>query len=126
MKKLILLGALFAIIGLVATHVSPAHAIDVFPSCGTDSGSSGSTVCTATSDKLFGAGGFWNRILETFTFIIGSLSVIMIIVGGFRYTTSGGNEKALTGAKNTILYSVIGLVVALLSYTIVHFVITTL
>lgn len=53
---------------------------------------------------------------------IGVISVIMIIVGGFRYALSAGDSKNTTGAKDTILYAVIGLVVALLSYAIANFV----
>lgn len=123
MKKLTLFVALFAVLGLAVATVAPAHAINVFPTCGSDTGS---TVCSATTDKLFGEGGFWNRILETFTFIIGAISVLMIIIGGIRYTTSNGDQGAITSAKNTILYSIIGLVVAIMSYGIVHFVITNL
>ena len=54
--------------------------------------------------------------------IIGLLAVIMIIVGGFQYTTSAGDTGKVTKAKNTILYGVIGLVIALLAYAIVFFV----
>ena len=46
----------------------------------------------------------------------------MLIIGGFRYVFSQGNEKAVTGAKDTILYAIIGLVIAILSYAIVNFV----
>lgn len=123
MKKIALFVALFAVLGLALVTTAPAHAINVFPTCGADSNS---TVCSATTDKLFGAGGFWNRILETFTFIIGAISVLMIIIGGIRYTTSNGDQSAITSAKNTILYAIIGLIVAILSYGIVHFVIASL
>ena len=46
----------------------------------------------------------------------------MIIWGGIKYVTSGGDSAGVTSAKNTILYAVIGLVVALLAYTLVNFV----
>ena len=59
-------------------------------------------------------------------FIIGAVSVLMLIYGGIRYTISGGDEKAITSAKNTILYAVIGIVVAVAAYAIVNFVITAL
>ncbi|MEI8072931.1 MAG: hypothetical protein WCH00_02465 [Candidatus Saccharibacteria bacterium] len=57
--------------------------------------------------------------------IAGTLSVIMIIIGGIRYATSGGNENATKGAKDTILSAVIGLVVTILAYSIVNYVIKT-
>lgn len=58
-------------------------------------------------------------------YILGSLSVIMIIYSGILYITSGGDANNVTKAKNTMLYSIIGLIVALLAYAIVNFVITT-
>ena len=48
----------------------------------------------------------------------------MVIIGGVKYTTSGGDQAAVTSAKNTILYGIIGLVIAILAYAIVNFVIS--
>jgi hypothetical protein len=62
------------------------------------------------------------NIINVMLLIIGVVAVIMLIVGGFRYVLSNGNEKAVSGAKDTILYAVIGIVVALLSFAIVNFV----
>ena len=56
-------------------------------------------------------------------FILGAVAVIMIIVGGIRYATSNGDQSAVKGAKDTILYAVVGLIVALVAYAIVNFVI---
>ena len=53
------------------------------------------------------------------------MAVIMIIWGGIRYVLSAGNSAALTSAKNTIIYAIIGLVIAILAYAIVNFVINT-
>lgn len=55
--------------------------------------------------------------------ILGALAVIMIIVGGIRYTTSNGDASRIKAAKDTIMYSVVGLVVALLAYAIVRFIV---
>ena len=49
----------------------------------------------------------------------------MLIWGGFKYITSAGDASAVTAAKNTILYAVIGIIVAVLSYAIVNWVIET-
>jgi len=49
--------------------------------------------------------------------------VIVIIVGGIRYATADGDSGKITQARNTILYAVIGLVVALLAYAITFFVV---
>jgi hypothetical protein len=62
-------------------------------------------------------------VINVLLFVIGTLAVIMIIIGGIRYTISNGDSSQITSAKNTILYAVIGLVVALLAYAIVDFVV---
>ena len=67
--------------------------------------------------------GIISTITNVLLFIIGAVSVIMIIVGGIRYTTSNGDSSAVTSAKNTILYAVVGIVIALLAYAVVNFVI---
>ena len=63
------------------------------------------------------------NVTNTMFFIIGAVSVIMLIYGGIRYTTSGGNANSVTAAKNTIMYSIIGLVVAILAFAVVQFVV---
>lgn len=62
-------------------------------------------------------------IVNVMLFILGAIAVIMIIVGGIRYATSGGDASQTKAAKDTILYAVIGLVVAILAYAIVNFVV---
>lgn len=67
-----------------------------------------------------------NSIIETvinlFSLVVGVISVIMIIIGGLKYITSGGDSGNVTGAKNTILYAVVGLVIVALAQVIVRFV----
>jgi hypothetical protein len=50
------------------------------------------------------------------------VAVIMIIVGGLKYITSGGDSGNITSAKNTILYAIVGLIVVALAQIIVRFV----
>jgi archaellum component FlaF (FlaF/FlaG flagellin family) len=57
------------------------------------------------------------------SFIAGAAAVIALVVGGIMYVTSAGDEKRVEAAKNTILYAVIGVVVALLGFAIANFVI---
>lgn len=63
-------------------------------------------------------------VTNVLLFVIGLVAVIMIIIGGIRYTTSNGDQNAVTSAKNTILYSVVGLVVAIMAYAIVRWVVS--
>jgi cytochrome bd-type quinol oxidase subunit 2 len=61
-------------------------------------------------------------VINIFSLVVGVVSVIMIIIGGFKYITSGGESANVSGAKNTILYAIIGLVVVALAQIIVRFV----
>ncbi len=61
-------------------------------------------------------------VINVFSIVVGVVSVIMIIIGGLKYITSGGDSGNVTGAKNTILYAIIGLVVVALAQVIVRFV----
>lgn len=63
------------------------------------------------------------NVINVILLVLGMIAVIMIIIGGVRYTTSNGDANAIKGAKDTILYSVVGLIVAILSFAIVNFVI---
>lgn len=76
--------------------------------------------------ELFGSGGVVKTVTNILLFFAGALSVIMLIVGGLRYTISGGNSTAVTAAKNTVLYAIVGLVVAFLAYAAINFVLTSL
>ena len=61
-------------------------------------------------------------VINVLLFVIGAVSVIMIILGGLKYTLSNGDSSQITSAKNTILYAIIGLVVVALAQVIVRFV----
>ena len=78
---------------------------------------------TGQPANLFGDGGIFQTIVNIFLFVIGAIAVIMLIYGGIRYTISGGEAKNVTAAKDTILYAIVGIVVAILAYAIVNFVI---
>jgi uncharacterized membrane protein len=62
------------------------------------------------------------RIINIFSWIVGVIAVIMIIVGGLKYITSGGDSSNVSSAKNTILYALVGLVIVALAQFIVRFV----
>ena len=73
---------------------------------------------TGTIDNII------TTVINIFSLVVGVVSVIMIIIGGLKYITSGGDSGNVTGAKNTILYAVVGLVVVALAQIIVQFVLT--
>lgn len=82
---------------------------------------SSSTICTgSTTDTL-------NPYLKTgvnvMFFIVGALAVIMIIYSGIQYVISAGDSGKVAKAKNTLTYSIVGLVIAFLAYAIVNWII---
>jgi hypothetical protein len=62
------------------------------------------------------------HVTNLILFFVGSIAIIMIVVGGLRYVTSGGNAAAVNDAKNTILYAIVGLVVAASAYALVGYI----
>lgn len=76
-----------------------------------------------TPSSLTGSGGVFQTVSNVLLFIIGAVAVIMLIIGGLKYTTSGGDQNAVQSAKNTILYAIVGIVVAILAYAAVQFVV---
>ena len=75
---------------------------------------------------LVGSAGVFTKITNTVLYVVGIISVIMLIWGGLRYILSGGDSKKVTDAKNTIMYAIIGLIIAILSFAIVNFVINAI
>jgi hypothetical protein len=74
---------------------------------------------------LFGATGIFTTISNVMLFVVGAISVIMVVIGGLRYVVSGGNSGNVTAAKNTILYAVVGLIIAIMAYAIINFVLSS-
>ena len=65
-----------------------------------------------------------NTVINVAIGLIGFVAVVVIIYGGFQYTTSAGDAAKVKKAKDTIMYGVIGLVVALLAFAIVNFILS--
>lgn len=117
LTTLILSAAISLGVGMVA--VQPAGAIDIFDDACTGDNAN-TTVCRATGTD--DAQNIVQRILSLLFWAIGIISVLMIVLGGFRYVTSNGDSSRIQAAKNTIMYAVIGLVVAILGQAVVLFV----
>lgn len=112
----------FLMAALVLT-VTIAPAVGAFN--GTIQGGADSARGTDQTANLFGNSGVFRTITNVLLFILGAVSVIMIIIGGLRYVISGGNSTAVTAAKNTILYAIVGVIIALLAYAIINFVLNS-
>lgn len=65
-------------------------------------------------------------ITNILLYVLGAIAVIMLVIGGIKYTTSNGNADQIKSAKNTIMYAIIGIVVAILAFAIVRWVVGAL
>lgn len=87
------------------------------------SGVTGGTVnCSTTGVGDGDIANLAKNLVNTFSVIVGVVAVIMIIVGGFRYITSGGDSGRVGNAKNSLIYAIVGLIIVALAQLIVHFV----
>jgi hypothetical protein len=67
-------------------------------------------------------GSILNRVVNILITLIASVSIIFIIIGGFRLAFSQGQSEAVTAGKKTITWAIIGLVMAMLAFAIVRIV----
>lgn len=131
MKKIVNKLTQFALVAPVLALVASAVVAPVQPvaavDCDPANGLTGSADCAqgeGQADELFeGDGAVFRTVTNVLLFIIGAVAVIMLVIGGIRYTISNGDQNQVTAAKNTILYAIIGIVVAILAYAAVNFVI---
>lgn len=118
----VLIASLVVAVVASLSFIPPTSALTVVD-C--ERGSISAENCQAVSaDELnyqSGASRVWT-VVQFALGILGGIAIIMIVIGGMKYTLSNGDSSQLTSAKNTILYSVIGLVVAMLASAIVLFV----
>jgi heme/copper-type cytochrome/quinol oxidase subunit 2 len=119
-KKLSLAISTLAVVGLPLLVAQPTAAVNVWQGCETGAAAN-SPVCNAPEEES--AENIVKSVINTMLLVLGMIAVIMITIGGIRYTTSNGDSGQIKSAKDTILYSVIGLVVAIMAFAIVNFVV---
>ncbi len=115
--KFIILS-LTAVVMLSVYATSTVSAIDLFPGC---ADGDTSKVCTASGKD--NVAGLIANIISVLLYFIGAAAVIMIVIGGIKYVTSQGDANNMQSAKNTILYSVLGLIAAIAAQALVAFVV---
>lgn len=80
----------------------------------------------AAGDPLLGPDGIIASIINIISIIVGIAAVIMIIIGGFKFVTSGSNPQEVEKAREIIIYAIVGLIVVAIAQTIVRFVLQRL
>lgn len=121
MKKTLIALSLVLSFGLVAPAILPNNSQVAYADAKTQIQSG---LKAAGGDTKDTSSTLITSVINVMLFIIGVLSVIMIVYGGILYVISAGDSGRVSKAKNTIMYAIVGLIVALLAYAIVNFVIT--
>ena len=126
MKKIYLAIISIFTVSMMATAVAgpTVGAVDLFKGCSGVKDNSG--VCSEKNSGKKGVTSKAKKGINAAIYVLGILSVVMVILAGFLYTASAGDSGRITIAKNTLMYAIIGLIVALLSFVIVNFVISKL
>lgn len=104
-------------------------AVDVLkPTCENSNATSTPEVCkdndTVGANPVVGPRGVLTTYVKILSFVVGILSVGMIIFGGIRYITSNGDSNTVAAAQKTVIYALVGLVVALIAQAMVIFVLS--
>jgi len=133
MKKFIaMVVATFAVVLLLAPSVAFA-AKGVFDDVCSAGSTGDSAICqekgkaqSQQDNSFFGKNGALTKIARLVALGVGVVSTLMVMVGGFKYATASGDPSNVKSAKDTILYALVGLVVAALAGSIIQFVIVKL
>ena len=117
MKKIVTITTALAFVmvgGFLLSQV--ASAVGIYDACSTDPNN---IVCANSSESVDPV---IKTIIRYLLIISGIVSVVMVIIGGLKYSTSNGDSSKLSSAKNTILYAIIGVIISALAYGIVDYV----
>ena len=130
-KKLqLMLASLLVSVALMGGIAAPVLAKDPFGGVSCSGSAASSALCSGKSNSgtnpLTGTNGLIHKVTLIIALLTGTVAVIIIIVGGFMYITSGGDPQKVGNAKNTILYAVVGLIIIVAAQTIITFVLSKL
>jgi len=110
-----------------------AHAFDINnPTKGGSSICSGQSTayCSDTANSgqndIYGPTGLITSAIDIISYIAGIAAIIVLMIGGFRFVVSGGDANSVSGARNMILYALVGFVVIGAAQLIMRFIIGTI
>ncbi len=106
-----------AVIGLVIAMGAIGIVRFVFNAFGT-----AASGATANGFQKFTAAELLHSGLNTVYFLGGLITVLVIIIAGINYATSGGDSGKVSKAKNTLTYAIVGLVIILAAFAITNFI----
>lgn len=123
---LMMIGIITPLLAVTST----AQALDVLkPVCTNKDATGTPTVCTdnkgTSEDPLLGPNGVITKVVNILALVAGIISIfVMIIFGGIRFITAGGNPQTVNSARQTVIFSAIGLAIAAAAKLVVTFVIS--
>lgn len=128
----ILLASILSFVALLLPAVPVLAADDVFnQAC--DAAGADATLCadndqgqSVGNNSLFGGNGILTKVARFIAIIAGIAGIVLIMIGGFKYITASGDPTNINSAKNTILYALVGMVIAAITQSIVSYVLINL
>lgn len=130
LKNLLLIGAATltmgaTTVGIPVTAFAACNSIQTAVNSGINNATGSGTACGASAGATGGLTNLAKKVVNIFSILVGIVAVIMIIYGGFRYITSGGDSGNVGNAKNTLIFAIVGLIIVALAQFIVHYVLNT-
>jgi glucose uptake protein GlcU len=113
------------VVGVVSTSV-PVFAQSFEPSNPKELVCSGIGTCNTNETQTRSVSGVLRTVINLLSIILGIIAVIMVIIGGIRYATSQGDGNSIASAKNTVIYALIGLIIAAVAQFLVRFVLSNI
>jgi hypothetical protein len=131
-KRIKLLLAIFGLISLFVFAGGNVQAVDVLQTGCTVGQANSSEACRDNrgqapgNNQIYGPNGVLTKVARLFSYAVGAVSIIFIIIGGFKYVQSFGDPNNVKSAKETVFFAIVGLLVAAVAQAIVVFVVSRL
>jgi len=119
-----LLFMVMSSLGFLAVSTLPASAALSDAACTGFSEALGETACGEGQQNTDQIDKTVDNVINILSVIVAAISVVMIIIGGFKYATSTGDPGSTKGAKDTIIYAIVGLMIVAIAQSLVKFVIS--
>lgn len=131
MKRLLIFLALPLVLASAGSRAVGFAATDFYPGC--DASTTESAICqdknkpeTNENNSFYGKDSVLIKVSRLIAIAVGVASVIMIIVGGIKFTMASGDPSNVKSAKDTVIFALVGLIIAIIAASIIQFVLNQL
>ena len=129
MKRFVLLLFTALTMFFVATPALASAAFDPFGGSLCNGKRANSAVCEEKANKgnpISGPDGILAKITNIVAYVAGAAAIILIVISGIKYITSGGDPGKVSSAKDTLVNALIGLVVIVLARALIIYIVVKL